>query len=157
MCVILDGDKMNEKYMLLAIKQAKKAFANGDVPVGAIIVENNKIISKGYNKKELEKMATKHAEIIAIESACRKKKSWYLNDCTMYVTLEPCIMCCGAILQSRIKKVIYATKNEKFGGVESIDNIFDNKKSNHHVNYTSGVCQEEASKLLKNFFELKRE
>lgn len=148
---------MDKKYMLIALKEAEKAFNKGDVPIGAVIVENGKIISKGHNQKEVKKIATKHAEIVAIEKACKKKKSWYLNDCTIYITLEPCIMCCGAILQSRISRVVYATTNEKFGGIESIDHIFDNKKNNHSVNYSGGICREEAAKLLKSFFELKRE
>jgi tRNA(adenine34) deaminase len=147
---------MDEKYMNIALKEAAKAYKKGDVPVGAVIVEEGKIIAKGYNKKESKKIATKHAEIVAIEKACKKKKSWYLDNCTLYVTMEPCIMCCGAILQSRIKKVIYATCNEKFGGVESIEKIFENNKNNHRVEIEKGICQNDASKIIKKFFKEQR-
>lgn len=148
---------MDEKYMKVALTEAIKTKKYKDVPVGAVIVENGKIIAKGYNKKEKMMMSTQHAEIVAIEKACKKKKSWYLEDCILYVTLEPCIMCCGAILQSRIKKVVYATNNEKFGGIESVDRIFDIKKNNHRVEVKKGVCKEEAIFLLKKFFKDQRE
>jgi tRNA(adenine34) deaminase len=147
---------MNEIYMKLALKEAKKAYKKGDVPVGAVVVENGKVIGKGYNKKEISNIATKHAEIIAIENACKNKKNWYLNNCELYVTLEPCIMCCGAIIQSRIKKVMYATESEKFGGVESITNVFNIEKNNHSVIVEKGLCKKESVELLKEFFKDKR-
>lgn len=145
-----------EEYMLEAIKEAKKSLKHGDVPIGAIIVENGKIISQGHNKKEKNKIATEHAEIIAINKACKKKKSWHLDDCTLYVTIEPCLMCCGAILQSRIKKVVYGSQNFKFGYVESIDNVLNNPKNNHFVEVESGILSEECRKLVQDFFKLKR-
>lgn len=145
-----------KKYMKIALIEAQKSFNKNDVPVGAVIIKNNKIISKGRNKKQLKKQATKHAEIIAIEKACRKLKTWHLDDCTLYITLEPCMMCCGAIIQSRIKKVVYATPNSKFGYVESIDKLLQNKKNNHYVEIEKGICEEEASTLLKRFFVEKR-
>ena len=146
----------DEFYMNIALEQAKIAFKKGDVPVGAIIVKENKIISKGYNKKNNKKSATKHAEIIAIDRACKKMKSWHLDDCILYVTMEPCLMCCGAILQSRIKKVIFGTKCDKFGFAGSIDNVLNNEKNNHFVELNTGVCGDECSLILKRFFSDKR-
>ena len=102
---------MNEYYMNIAIKEAKKAYKYEEVPVGAVIVKNNKVIAKAFNKKEKTKNVTKHAEIIAISKACKKLKNWRLEDCIIYVTMEPCMMCSGAIEQSRIKKIVYGVKN----------------------------------------------
>lgn len=150
------GDSMNEKYMIEALKEAKKSYKKGDVPVGAVIVKNNKIIARAHNLKECKQIATKHAEIIAIEKACKKLKTWHLDDCVLYVTLEPCLMCSGAILQSRIKTLVYATASEKFGFVESIDQVLNNKKNNHNVMVKKGVCESESQLLLKNFFKNKR-
>ena len=155
-CLFSFGDPMNEVYMKEALKEAKKSFRKGDVPVGAVIVKNNKIIARGHNMKEQKKIATKHAEIIAIEKACKKMKTWYLEDCTLYVTLEPCLMCAGAIIQSRIPKLVYATTSEKFGFVESIDHALSNKKNNHNVIIEHGVCEIESQQLLKKFFKNKR-
>lgn len=157
MCVsfLLFGDVM-DYYMKEAIKEAKKSYKRGDVPVGAVIVKNGKIIAKGHNKKEKKKIATKHAEIVAIEKACKKLGTWHLDDCAIYVTLEPCLMCAGAIIQSRIGKLIYATTSEKFGFVESIEHVLENKKNNHKVIITKGICEEESKQLLKEFFKNKR-
>ena len=149
------GDVMN-KYMEEALNEAYKSFKKGDVPVGAVIVKNGKIIARAYNKKEKKQVATKHAEIIAIEKACKKLHNWHLDGCELYVTLEPCLMCAGAIIQSRISKLVYATSNEKFGFVESIDHVLDNKKNNHHVEIIKGICEKESQKLLKDFFKNKR-
>ncbi len=143
-------------YMKIALKEAEKSLKYDDVPIGAVVVCNNKIISKAHNMKEKLLISTKHAEIIAIERACKKLNNWYLNDCTLYVTVEPCLMCCGAIIQSRIKRVVYATKNEKFGYVESIDKILKNKKNNHSVIVEKGIYAEEARKLMQKFFQKKR-
>lgn len=147
---------MNEKYMKIAIKEAKKAYKKGDIPVGAVIVKNDKIISKAYNKKEKDKNAIKHAEIIAIEKACKKLKTWHLEDCVLYTTLEPCMMCCGAIIQSRIRTLVYGTTNAKFGYVESMGNLLNNSKNNHKVNIISGIKKDESSELLISFFKNKR-
>lgn len=146
----------DDLYMGMALEQAKKAYKNGDVPVGAIIVLNGIVISKAYNKKNKKNNAIMHAEIIAIEKACKKLKTWYLNECTLYVTLEPCLMCCGAVLQSRINKVVYGTKCDKFGFAGSIDNVLLNSKNNHRVDLISGICSDESSLLLKKFFSEKR-
>lgn len=151
--IIMDNDL---KYMKLALKEAQKSLLSDDVPVGAVIVKNGVVISKAHNIKEKTKISTRHAEIIAIEKASKKLKSWYLNNCVLYVTMEPCLMCCGAIIQSRIETVVYATKNEKFGYVDSIDQIFQNKKNNHIVNVKNGVLNFESKSLLKDFFRNKR-
>ncbi|MFA5407545.1 MAG: nucleoside deaminase [Bacilli bacterium] len=134
---------MNEKYMKLALEQAEIALLNGDVPVGAIIVKGNEIIARAYNKKEKNRDATDHAEIIAIREACRYLKDWRLNGCIMYVTLEPCPMCLGAIQQSRIEKIVFGTKNTK-----DIDNQF--------VDAEGSILDIECSKLLKSFFQNRR-
>lgn len=147
---------MNENYMKHAIKEAKKALKKGDVPIGAIIVENGIIIAKAHNCKEDKNKATGHAEIEVINKACRKKKSWRLDECELYVTMEPCLMCAGAILQSRIKKVIYGINNEKFGYINSIDQIINNDKNNHSVDVISNVCEDEIKPMVIEFFKEKR-
>ena len=143
------------EYMELALKEAKKAYKKGDVPVGAVIVKDGKVIAKAYNKKEKSKVAVYHAEILAIKKACQKLKSWHLTDCEIYVTLEPCLMCAGAILQSRISKVYFSTTNLKFGYVSSIDSIL-NQKNNHKVDIHEGLCKEKSQKMLIEFFKNKR-
>ena len=137
---------MNKKYMKIAIMQAKKALKNNEVPVGAVIIKDNKIISKAYNKKEKTKNSTKHAEIIAISKACKKLKNWRLEDCEIYVTMEPCMMCSGAIEQSRIKKIVYGVKNENYGCTDKLKN----------VEIISQVCEEECKNLIQSFFRKRR-
>jgi len=134
---------MNEYYMQIAIKQAKKALKYNEVPVGAVIVKNNKIISKAFNKKEKYKDTTKHAEIIAISKACKKLKNWRLEDCEIYVTMEPCMMCSGAIEQSRIKKIIYGVKNENYGCTDKIKNI----------EIISQICENDCRKMVQTFLK----
>lgn len=141
-----------EKYMLEALKEANKAIKLGEVPIGAVIVKDGKIISRAFNKKESSNLATSHAEILAINKACKKLNNWRLLDCTLYVTVEPCLMCCGAIIQSRIKKVVYGTSNEYYGAVESIDNTL--KKYNIEVE--SNILQNKCSYILKEFFKKRR-
>ena len=145
------GGIMNEKYMLEALKEAKKSYNKGDVPVGAIIVYNNKIIARAHNLKEKSKNATKHAEILAINIACKKLKRWRLNDCELYVTMEPCMMCTGAIIQSRIKKVCFAIRNYDFG---TLLNVANNKK--YDISVAEGAMANESLKLLQDFFKQKR-
>ena len=147
---------VEEKYMKEAVKEAKKAFAAGEVPIGAVLVCGDKIIARGYNKKETSKKATAHAEIIAVEKACKKKGDWRLNDCTLYVTAEPCLMCCGAILQARIGRLVFGISNDKFGCVESIDRVLENAKHNHHIKIEKGLCAGEAASLLQQFFQKNR-
>ena len=138
--------KMDEYYMNLALKQAKKALKYNEVPVGAIIVKNNKIISQAHNKKEKSMDVTKHAEIIAISKACKKVKNWRLDDCILYVTMEPCMMCSGAIEQSRIKKIVYGIKNENYGCTNYLKT----------VKIISQVCELECRELVQSFFKKKR-
>lgn len=137
---------MNEYYMNIAIKEAKKAYKYKEVPVGAVIVKDNKIIAKAYNKKEKTKNVTKHAEIIAISHACKKLKNWRLDDCEIYVTMEPCMMCSGAIEQSRIKKIVYGVKNENYGSTDLLKN----------TKIISQVCEKECRELVKSFFKKRR-
>ncbi len=140
------------KFMKEALKEAKKAYAKKEIPVGAVIVYQDEIIARAHNTRVSEKQVFTHAEIKAINKACKKLNSWILEDCTIYVTLEPCLMCTGALLQSRIKRIVYATTEPKHGVIESIDNVLDNPKFNHKIEITSGILQEESSNLLKNFF-----
>ena len=148
---------IKEEFMKEALKEAKKAYCKMEVPVGAIIVKDNLIIAKGYNQKETKNDATRHAEIVAIEKACKKLNSWRLNDCTMYVTLEPCTMCAGALIQARIKKVVIGTMEEKTGSCGSVLNLFEDYKFNHHVDTEYGVCETECKEILKTFFKKLRE
>ena len=137
---------MNEYYMNIAIKEAKKAYKYEEVPVGAVVVKNNKIIAKAFNKKEKTKNVIKHAEIIVIEKACKKIKNWRLDDCEIYITMEPCMMCSGAIQQSRIKKIIYGVKNENYGYTDQLKNI----------EIISQVCEKECRDLVQSFFKKRR-
>ena len=140
------------KFMKAALVEAKKAYTKQEIPVGAVIVYQDKIIARAHNTRVSEKQVFTHAEIKVINKACKKLNSWILEDCTIYVTLEPCLMCTGALLQSRIKRIVYAAKEPKHGVIESIDNVLDNPKFNHKIEITSGILQEESSDLLKKFF-----
>ena len=148
---------MNEKFMVEAIKEAKKAELIDEVPIGCVIVKDDKIIARGYNLSESKHRSTAHAEIIAIEKACRKLKSWRLEGCSLYVTLEPCPMCSGAILQSRIEHVVYGAKDPKGGCMESCMNMYEVKGFNHYPDVIGGVLEDECGSLLKTFFKRKRE
>lgn len=145
-----------EKYMREAIKEAKKALALEEIPVGAVIVKDGKIISRGYNKKETKQDATRHAEIIAIEKASKKLKNWRLIDCEMYVTVEPCVMCAGAIISSRIKKVYIGTNDNRMGAVGSVLNMFEDYTFNHKVDYEKDILKTECETLMKDFFKFLR-
>ena len=142
-----------EKFMKQALKEAKKAYEKLEVPVGAIIVKNGKIIARAHNQKETKFDTTKHAEILAIQKASKKLESWRLIDCDMYVTLEPCSMCAGAIINSRIKNVYIGASDEKTGAVGSVFNLFTDYKFNHNVNFEKGILEEECKKLLQEFFK----
>ena len=144
---------MQEKFMKLALKEAKKAYDKGEIPVGAIIVKDGEVISKAHNLKELKNDTTKHAEILAIQRASKKLKSWRLENCEMYVTLEPCSMCAGALIQSRIKKVYIGTMDYKTGACGSVLNLLNDYKFNHFVEIENNVLQEECEKILKEFFK----
>ncbi len=143
---------MREEFMKEALKEAKKAYEKLEVPVGAIIVKEGRIIAKACNIKEEKKDTTKHAEIIAIQRASKKLDSWRLNDCEMYVTLEPCPMCAGAIIQARIKKVYIGAMDKKTGACGSVFNLFEDYKFNHTVELETGILKKECEKILKDFF-----
>ena len=142
--------------MKQALSQAQLCEKTGDVPVGAIIVKNGEIISTGRNRREETGTASLHAEIDAINNACKKLGGWNLSGCTMYVTLEPCPMCAGAILMSRLDKVVFGAYEEKFGAVGSKFNLFYDYKFNHSVKFCGGVMEAECSEILRNFFSKKR-
>lgn len=143
----------NEKYMREAIKQARKAYAIGEVPIGCVIVYEGKIIGRGYNRRTIDKNPLAHAELIAIKKASKKIGDWRLEDCTLYVTLEPCQMCSGAIVQARMKKVVVGCMNPKAGCAGSILNLLQVEQFNHQVELETGVLQEECSLMMKNFFK----
>ena len=142
----------DEKFMKEAIKQAKKAEAIGDVPIGCVIVHDGKEIARGYNKRNKDKTVLAHAELLAMKKACKKLGDWRLEDCTMYITLEPCQMCAGAIVQARIPRVVIGCRNPKAGCAGSILNLLNVPAFNHQVELTEGILQEECSTLLKEFF-----
>ena len=145
-----------EKFMKEAIKQAKKAYDKEEIPVGAVIVKDGKIIARGYNKKEEKKDTTQHAEIIAIQKASRKIGAWRLQDCEMYVTLEPCEMCTGALIQARLKRVYIGTMDPKTGACGSVLNLLEDYKFNHKVEVETNIMQKECEKILKDFFKYLR-
>ncbi len=147
----------DEKYMKEALRQAKKAYAIGEVPIGCVIVYEGKIIGRGYNRRTTDKNTLAHAELMAIKKAGKKMDDWRLEDCTMYVTLEPCQMCSGAIVQSRMKKVVIGCMNPKAGCAGSILNLLQMEAFNHQVEIEIGVLGEECSNLMKTFFRELRE
>ncbi len=149
--------KDNEYYMKLALKEARKAYKHNEVPVGAIIVSNGKIIAKGNNQRENSGDVTKHAELIAIRKASKKKKDWRLNDCTMYVTLFPCPMCASAIIQSRISKLVIGTSTMDLKNKEIVNLIFLDSIKNKKIILEENVLENECSDILKSFFQMQRQ
>ena len=147
----------DEKYMKQAINQAKKAYALDEVPIGCVIVAGDKIIARGYNRRNTDKNPLAHAELSAIRKASKKTGDWRLEECTMYVTLEPCQMCAGAIVQSRMKKVVIGSMNPKAGCAGSVLNLLQMQEFNHQVEIERGVLGEECSKMLSDFFRELRE
>ena len=143
----------DEKFMKEAIKQAKKAEAIGDVPIGCVIVHDGKVIARGYNKRNKDKTVLAHAELLAMKKACKKLGDWRLEDCTMYITLEPCQMCAGAIVQARIPRVVVGCMNPKAGCAGSILNLLQVEAFNHQAELTTGVLEEECSQMMKSFFK----
>jgi len=139
-------------FMQEAIKEAKKAYKKKEVPIGAVVVYKNKIIGRGYNLRESKNNSLLHAEIVAISKACKKIKSWRLEECDIYVTLEPCPMCAGAIIQSRIKNIFFGAYDKKSGCVNSRVQLFEPGLFNHNVNVSGGLLESECSQLLKKFF-----
>ena len=142
-----------EKYMRAAIRQAKKAYGLGEVPIGCVIVYEGKIIGRGYNRRNTDKNTPAHAEITAINKASKKVGDWRLEGCTLYVTLEPCQMCAGAIVQARIDEVVMGSMNPKAGCGGSVLNLLEMPEFNHQVRVTRGVLEEECSLLLTQFFK----
>ena len=144
---------LEEKFMKEALKEAQKAYEKLEVPVGCVIVKDGKIISRAHNLKETKYDTTKHAEILAIQKASKKLQSWRLIDCEMYVTLEPCSMCAGAIINSRIKKIYIGALDEKTGACGSVLNLFKDYKFNHNVDLEIGILKKECENILKDFFK----
>lgn len=147
----------DEKFMKEAVKQAKKAWKIGEVPIGCVIVYEGKIIGRGYNRRTTDKNPLAHAEILAIKKASKKMNDWRLEDCTLYVTLEPCQMCSGAIVQARVKRVVVGCMNPKAGCAGSILNLLQVERFNHQVELETGVLEEECSVMMKEFFRELRE
>lgn len=142
-----------KKYMELALEEANKALKQDEVPIGAIVVDpDGKVIGKGYNRRELDQDATQHAEMIAIREACKNIGLWRLIDCSLFVTLEPCPMCAGAIINSRIKDVYFGAMDPKAGACGSVVDLFSVEKFNHHPHVIRGLFQEKSSQMLKDFF-----
>lgn len=144
--------EQDEKYMRLAIDEAIKALAHDEVPIGAIIVHEDKVIAKGYNIRETSQTTLSHAELLVIAEANEKLGSWRLEDCTLYVTLEPCPMCAGALVQSRIKRVVYGAIDPKAGCAGTLMNLLAEDRFNHQIEVEKGILEAECSMLLKDFF-----
>ena len=149
-------NEIDIRYMKLAIDQALIAEENGDVPIGCVIVHQNKVIGRAYNQREQLQDPTAHAEIIALTQAAASLESWRLLDCTIYVTLEPCCMCAGALVLARMKRLVYGCDDQKTGAVKSLYNIVQDERLNHIVEVTSGVMADECSSLLQFFFKRRR-
>lgn len=147
---------LDERFMNEALKEAEKAYIKDEVPVGAVIVLNGKVVSRGHNLRETSNDPTMHAEIVAIRKACKKFKSWRLEDAILYVTIEPCTMCAGTILWSRIKKVVYGAKDLKGGSLGTCFNLYEQPGLNHYPEVFGGVLEKECSQLIKKFFKKKR-
>ena len=146
-------NKIHESWMNLALIEARKAFRNKEVPIGAIIVKDNKVIGKGYNQVELLKDSTAHAEMIAITSASNTLNDWRLNECDMYVTLEPCAMCAGAIIKSRIRNIFFGAYNNSDGCVSTLYNLCNDSRFNHQSGIQGSILEQECSYLLTSFFK----
>ena len=146
-------EKKDQKYMRAALKKAQKAASIGEVPIGCVIVYRDQIIGRGYNRRNTDKSTLSHAEITAIRKASKKLQDWRLEECTLYVTLEPCQMCAGAIVQARVERVVMGCMNLKAGCGGSVLNILEMQEFNHQVKVTRGVLEEECSKILSDFFK----
>ncbi|OGF48758.1 MAG: tRNA-specific adenosine deaminase [Candidatus Firestonebacteria bacterium RIFOXYA2_FULL_40_8] len=145
-----------EWFMKEALREAKKGYKKGEVPVGAVIVKDSKIIARAYSKVRTLKDPTAHAEILAIQKAAKKLKNERLNGCSIYVTVEPCAMCSGALILARVEKLIYGAAEPKTGGVKSVFKIASSKKLNHRLEVTGGVLEKECGELMKKFFRERR-
>ena len=147
----------DEYFMSLALEAAEKAYAESEIPIGCVLVKSGEVIATAYNKREQNQNTLAHAELLAIDSACKLFNSWRLDDVDCYVTLEPCHMCLSALQQARVCRIIYGAPSPKTGAIESIDNFFSNKNLNHYPEIKSGILAEKASNLLQNFFNKRRE
>lgn len=146
------------RWMMEALVEAERAAAAGEVPVGAVVVQGGRIIGRGHNRTEALQDPTAHAEVIALTAAANSLGSWRLEDTALYVTLEPCVMCLGALFNARVPRLVFATHDPKRGAAGSVIDLTENERLNHHLEVTSGICREEASQLLSQFFErLRRE
>ncbi len=150
-------ESKDEQWMQHAIQEARKAERMGEVPIGAVIIYNEEIIGRGYNQRETEQSALLHAEMVAIQEACQWMKSWRLEHCTLYVTLEPCPMCAGAIVQSRIPRVVYGAADKKAGCAGTLMNLLEEERFNHQAEVKKGVLESECASLLQTFFKQLRE
>jgi tRNA(adenine34) deaminase len=150
-------NKEDEKYMRGAIEAAKIAEENGDVPIGAVIVHKNQMIAKAYNQREQLQDPTAHAEIIALTQAAAAMGSWRLEGCTMYVTLEPCCMCAGALVLARMDRLVYGCDDPKAGACKSLYNIVEDERLNHRLEVTAGVLSDQCTELLQQFFQKRRD
>lgn len=148
--------KIDENYMKESIKEALKALEENEVPIGAVIVYQHKIIGRAYNQREKLRDPTAHAEMIALTQAASFLDNWRLKDTTIYVTIEPCIMCAGALVNARVKRLVYGAKDPKAGGCGSIFNIIDDSRLNHQIEVTSGVLEKDCQSILQKFFKVKR-
>lgn len=149
----------DKKYMQLALEEARKAAELGEIPIGAVLVDNasGEVIAAAHNMRESWQDATAHAEVLVIRAACAKLRRWRLSGCTLYVTVEPCPMCSGAIVNGRVDRVVYGCPDAKAGGAESIFNIITNPNLNHCAEVVSGVCEEDCAQVMKDFFKRRRE
>ncbi len=146
----------DKKFMQIALEEAAKAGAMGEIPIGAVLVINDKIIAKGHNMRETWQDATAHAEVVVIQAACKKLKRWRLTGATLYVTIEPCPMCAGAIIMSRIERLVYGAPDSRAGACESLFNVVRNPALNHQVTVTAGIMSQECGKIVKDFMQEKR-
>lgn len=146
----------DQKYMEMALSEARKAAELGEIPIGAVLVLDGEVIAKAHNMRETWQDATAHAETIVIREACKKLNRWRLTGATLYVTIEPCPMCAGAIVMSRISRLVYGSPDSKAGAAESLFNVVNNPALNHMVDVTAGVCSEECTQVMKDFFKKRR-
>jgi tRNA(adenine34) deaminase len=153
---MFNGKNIHQNYMMQAFRLAETAYDNGEVPVGAVVVHQNRIIGKGYNQVEMLQDSTAHAEMIAVSAACSTLQNKYLEDCTLYVTLEPCPMCAGGLVWTKIKRIVFGAMDEKAGACGSVFNISSNKKLNHNIEIIQGVMEADCKYLLQEFFRSKR-
>ncbi|NLL18930.1 MAG: tRNA adenosine(34) deaminase TadA [Clostridia bacterium] len=146
----------HKDYMAIALEEARKAFFLGEVPVGAVLVKDGEILAKTHNRKERDADPTAHAEVLALREGAKVLNDWRLDGCTLYVTLEPCPMCAGALVQARVKTLVYGANDLKGGAVESLMNLVQHPRLNHRLEVIAGICEEECRSLLKEFFQSRR-